>query len=259
MSKYTTEVRFICENFAGEDESTGYENISQTIQKALPKIFDFDFPIYDEAYRNVLETKIINHYYTREIGLETVGLWKHFLQMKLTEIMPYYNQLYQSTLLDFNPLYDVDLNTTSNRAIGQNESNTAHSEGSASGEDHGTGSSNSTTDSNGSSTNRYSDTPQGGLDGIENNTYLTNATLNNDTEHTNTQSSSKSDNSSSSTSMSDGTGSRKYNSTDEYLEHVIGKSAGVSYSSRLKEFRETFLNIDMLIIDELGDLFMKLW
>lgn len=259
MSKYTTEVRFICETYAGLDESVGYDNISQTIQKALPKIFDFDFPIYDESYRNVLETKIINHYYTREIGLETVGLWKHFLQMKLTEIMPYYNQLYRSTLLDFNPLYDVDLTTTSTRDVGQNESNTAHSEGSASGEDHGSGSSSSATDSNGSSTNRYSDTPQGGLDGIENDTYLTNATLNNDTEHSGTESTSQSDNSSSSKSTSDGTGSRKYSSTDEYLEHVAGKSAGVSYSSRIKEFRETFLNIDMMIIDELGDLFMKLW
>ncbi len=115
MSKYTTEVRYICEHYAGYDESKGYDSIDDIIQKAIPKIFDFDFPIYDEAYRNVLETKILMHYYTREIGLETVPLWKLKLKTLLNEIMPYYNQRYESTLIKFNPLHDTDLTTTNNK------------------------------------------------------------------------------------------------------------------------------------------------
>ena len=71
MSKYTTELRYICETETGLSESVGHTKIKDGIAKAIPKIFDFDFPIFDESYRNVLETKILKLYYTREIGLET--------------------------------------------------------------------------------------------------------------------------------------------------------------------------------------------
>ena len=111
MSKYTTEVRFICETAAGYTESVDYDLVEETIQKAIPKVFNFDFPIFDESYRNVLCTKILKHYYTREICEETVGLWKLRLNTRLNEIMPYYNQLYKSELLEFNPFYDVDITT----------------------------------------------------------------------------------------------------------------------------------------------------
>ena len=49
------------------------------------------------------------------------------------------------------------------------------------------------------------------------------------------------------------------NTTEEYLEHVKGKTPGASYSKLLSEYRETFLNIDMMIIDDLSDLFFGLW
>ena len=104
MSKYTTELRFILEAYAGLDESEGNDNVNEIITKALPKLFNFDFPIFDEAYREVLERKIVRHYYTREIGFETIGLWKLKLNMVMNEIMPFYNKLYETELLKFNPL-----------------------------------------------------------------------------------------------------------------------------------------------------------
>ena len=109
MSKYTTEVRFICEVNSGLNESVGYSKIEDVITGAMPKIFDFDFPIFDESYRSVLERKILKHFYTREICEETVGLWKLRLNTRLNEIMPYYNKLYKSELLNFNPLYTDNL------------------------------------------------------------------------------------------------------------------------------------------------------
>ena len=96
MSKYTTEVRFICENYAGLDASVGYNDVDKILNKTWDKIFDFDFPIFDNDYRSVLCIKILKHYYTREIGFETVGLWKLKLNMMMNEIMPYYNKLYES-------------------------------------------------------------------------------------------------------------------------------------------------------------------
>ena len=68
MSKYTTEVRFICEQASGLTESKGYNDTNSIIDLAIPKIFNFNFPIFDEGYRGVLERKILKHFYTREIG-----------------------------------------------------------------------------------------------------------------------------------------------------------------------------------------------
>lgn len=124
MSKYTTEVRFLCETEAGLTESRGFNSIDSILQDAAPKIFNFDFPIFDETYRLPLEIKILRYYYTREICEETVGLWKLRLQNKLNLIMPYYNQLYESELIKFNPLYDVDLTTDHKRDNTTNEETT---------------------------------------------------------------------------------------------------------------------------------------
>ena len=88
MSKYTTEVRYICEMYAGLEESVGFADVGKVITDSRDKIFDFQYPIFDENYRAALESKILLHYYTQEIGLETVGLWKLKLQAKMNEIMP---------------------------------------------------------------------------------------------------------------------------------------------------------------------------
>ena len=96
MSNYTTEVRYICEAKAGLTESAGQNSVNEIIAASLSSIFNFNFPIFDEQYRSVLETKILKHYYTREIAFESVGLWQLKLDTKLNEIMPYYNQLYES-------------------------------------------------------------------------------------------------------------------------------------------------------------------
>lgn len=112
MSKYTTQVRYICEQMAGLKESLAYHSVSDILKVAAPKIFNFQYPIFDESYREELEIKILRHYYTREICAETVGLWKLWLESKMNDIMPYYNQLYKSALLKFPPFEDTDYRTT---------------------------------------------------------------------------------------------------------------------------------------------------
>ena len=291
MSKYTTEVRFICETAAGLETSQGYTSVNKIIEKALPSVFDFTFPIFDESYRNVLETKILKHYYTREIGLESVGLWKLKLETKLNEIMPFYNQLYKSELLEFNPFYDVDLTTdhklTRNEKADQtattvtaetvdiNEDLTVNNDSNSTINN----SSNTTTDQTNNVTkthfDKYSDTPQGALTNVENGTYLTNARLINGTDaQTNHNSVIGTDESqSTSTNITDSeansnskrdsntsnTSNKDINTIDDYLQHVKGKNGGSSYSSLLNEYRTTFLNIDMLVITELSELFFNLY
>ena len=127
MSKYTTEVRFICEQAAGKTESTGFSDVNDVISAAWSKIFE-NFPIYNESHRAELCTKILRHYYTREICAETVALWKLWLNERMAEIMPYYNQLYESAELKYDPLIDVDYKTEHDRSNegttqGQTDSN----------------------------------------------------------------------------------------------------------------------------------------
>lgn len=331
MSKYTKEVRYIVEQASGLKESVGYKSINNVISNALNNVFDFDFPIFDESYRSVLETKILKHYYTREIGFETDGLWKLKLDTKLNEIMPYYNQLYKSQLLEFNPLYDVDYTTsrsvkgndtrndTTNETRNEertqtengtktenwNESNIKNDSGSRTENYNEDNEINNTSNESGSGsssisdnkTNKdvYSDTPQGALTGLESGAYMSNARIVNDLvnseseseyttdgtnartetlnkeisiEHENdTNESRKHDLTSGNTnnvtgnieSANNSTFNSVVNNTEEYLERVIGKRGGEDYSTLIQKYRDTFLNIDMMVIDELSDLFMYVW
>ena len=299
MSKYTTEVRYICEHFSGLSESVGYDDVEQVIKNCLPKVFDFNFPIFDESYRTVLETKILRHYYTREIGLETVGLWKLKLNTKLNEIMPYYNQLYKSELIEFNPLYDVEITRerkiegsgTKDTENGENRDGENHAETSQSNSnkvtendiDNGTvngvtdGTQNQNTSGNG--TKMYSDTPQGAITDLQAGKYLTNATVDNANNtfsgashdsntqtsentrnnETNTDGSSDSSNNGEYSSTMDGYSNTTLSNTEDYLEHVIGSNGGESFSKRLNDYRATFINIDMMVINDLEELFFGLW
>lgn len=299
MSKYTTEVRYICEHFSGLTESVGYNDVEQVIKNCLPKVFDFNFPIFDESYRSVLETKILRHYYTRQIGLETVGLWKLKLSTKLNEIMPYYNKLYKSELIEFNPLYDVDLTRerkiegkgtkdtengenrsgSNNTETTQNNDSTVEETGADKGTTTGTANGTQNQNTNGNGTNMYSDTPQGAITDLQAGRYLTNATIDSATNtfagassDTTTQTTENTKNSTVDTSGSvDGTTESDFNSktdgfsnttlsnTEDYLEHVIGSNGGENFSKRLNDYRSTFINIDMMIINELEDLFFGLW
>lgn len=299
MSKYTTEVRYICEHFSGLSESVGFNDVEQVIKNCLPKVFDFNFPIFDESYRSVLETKILRHYYTREIGLETVGLWKLKLNTKLNEIMPFYNQLYKSELIEFNPLYDVELTRerkiqgTGTKDIENGESREGESHANTSqtstndvtenGVDKGTvtgtadGTQNQNTSGNG--TNMYSDTPQGAITDLQAGKYLTNATVDSATNtfagashdstsqtsentrnnETQTDGSVDGSNDNDYSSSMDGYSNTTLSNTEDYLEHVIGSNGGESFSKRLNDFRTTFINIDMMVINDLEELFFGLW
>lgn len=250
MSKYTTEVRFICETASGLGESKGYADVDTIITNAIPKIFTFTFPIFDENYRTVLEKKILKHFYTREICEETVGLWKLRLDAKLNEIMPYYNKLYNSELLEFNPLYTANL-TRKKKTDYDSNRNTSNN-----------GTVKSTSESNGSDTSTnsndkidlYSDTPQGSLTGVENETYLTNARKTTDSGN----SSSSTSNSTTGNVTNSDSGTDALNSTEDYLETVIGFE-GSNASDLLIKYRDTFLNIDMMVIGDLESLFFQLW
>lgn len=275
MSKYTTEVRTICENLIGLKSPAGYGCVNDILSKAAPLVFNFDWPIFDEAYRRVLEIKILKHFYTREIGLETVGLWKLKLDTKMNEIMPYYNQLYKSELLEFNPLYDTDIirqhkkDSEGTRDTDGGNNNTSDINRTKNGEISRTETENNTAEvnGNGKNTDKYSDTPQGSITDLEAGKYLTNARIvdtiegENSTGNRNTNGTDTSEDTETDKIENEGTNysNTTISDTENYVENVMGKTGQGSYSKMLQEFRQTFLNIDMMIIEDLEPLFMQLW
>lgn len=239
----------------------------------------FKSVIFDEAYRSVLCQKILKHYYLREIGAETVGIWMLWMNTRLEEIMPYYNQLYESAKIEFDPMHDVDLTRKHERNVDGTSKEDGTRTDNTTGKRTLTG--NRDTDSTGSSTRNttsgsdetkrdlYSDTPQGAITGLENENYLTNArkiTNNvngtgneetNTTENTGTNYSETEDTTGKVDGITSNTGSSS--TTEDYLETITGKQGTESFSSLLNKFRETFLNIDMQVIEEFSDLFFGLW
>lgn len=289
MSKYTTEVRFICETNAGLSESKGYNDINTIIANSRSSIFDFSYPIFDENYRATLETKILKHYYTREIGLETVGLWKHFLDMRMNEIMPYYNKMYLNGFDSLNLFYDTDYTREGNR--NENEDRTDNDSrtdtmtgtvadvGTSSSQDGGTDTTNGSNAPKRSTWDLYSDTPQGGIAGIQGaeddpalgtNAYLTNArhviedgagSSDSSTTNYGRTNSGTNNNTRTYNTQNESEGSRAGNTTTEgeYFERIRGKRGGESYIDLLNKLKETFFDIDMMIIDSLSDLFLNIY
>lgn len=383
MAKYTTEIRSICEHYAGLTESTGFEDVDEIIEKSRGKIFQ-NYPIFNENHRAELEHKILKHYYMREIGFETVGLFKLFLNERMAEIMPYYNKLYESETFEFDPFKNVDVWNTHeqfaeaggsdmstlggedvstlggedvNRA-GGSDTTTAESErnlandtdftenvrplGAEKTTQSETGRVTTTETPTGTETqiqkthlnhsdvveDKFSNTPQNGVSGVEAENYLTeyrkttttptypsassNDTVETDRSFTNrsttnvtqygdsneakktttlleyqegrrtdTNSSTENEqletNESETTTAYGKTDTTEYGRTDtteygrtdttEYgrtdtmnsSDHRTGKEGSETYQEMLQKYRDVILNIDMLIIKNLADLFLNLW
>ena len=298
MSKYTTQLRFICETAAGLEESAGYDDTEQIIKTARSKIFDFSYPIFDEAYREPLECKIIDHFYTQEIGFETVGQFKRMLRATMREIMPLYNELYKAGLSVLNPLNSTDMTDTFTKASASNSKN--ESNGSSSSQRSGTNKGSVTdagtnatessgrdvetvTQEGGTTRNNthwdiYSDTPQGALTNVSNETYLTNARKITDTETgTNSEDTSRTltrsdttegethnereisgSDQETSTGQTASSDTGRVESTEDYVLKRIGRS-GIDVIGIARQMRQTLLDIDQMIIADLQPLFMGLW
>lgn len=279
MSKYTTEVRFICEQKAGLEGSIGASDVDEVLSKSWNKVVTSNFAIFDEAYREKLVSKVLKHYYLREIGAETAGVWMLWMNTKFEEIMPYYNQLYESAKLKFEPFYDVDYTRSSQRDVTETEhgsyENKGQTQSDGSSTDTGktgntrTGKTTEVRSTSGTSKDLYSDTPQGALTGVESETYLTNARKVTDNGNSNTDidetvtdagtSEVKGVNSQKVNSSLNNTNAKSGEKGDTFSEDVRGKMGGGSYSKMLIEYRDTFINIDMLVVDEFKDLFFGLW
>ena len=236
-----------------------------------------EYEIWDENYRAVLNKKIMDHYWFREIGQETPGLFKFYLNRTMNEIMPYYNQLYETTILEYNPIHNADYTET--HEISRTHDNTVDTIGSYEGNDsstsvvsnsnHNTTEENTTSNSDTNNKHIAIDTPQSALDitDIDSVTYASQINFDNNSGVTTGSGSITQDNSGESNSnvTNEQTGSNtnkredKGMNTETFLRKLHGNYGVKTTQSMIKEERDLIINIDMQIIRDLEDCFMNVF
>lgn len=215
-------------------------NYTVTLQNLIASNINLglnDYPIFNPSYRETLNQKIKDHYFTREIGAETPSLFVWWLNVKMREIMPLYNQYYASALLVFDPLANTKMTETSKKE----SAGTSNAVGSSTSENANSGTTKSKA--------VHSDTPSGllSIGNIDGNVYASDVNMDN-AEATNTGD-----------SLTTANSANCVNAVDDFIKTTEGRNGQHTPSEMIKEFRTTFLNIDLLIINELENLFMLVW
>lgn len=197
-----------------------------------------DYPIFDEQYREFLNAKIIDHFWYNEIAHETPDMFIRQMQTKMNEIMPYYNRWYESELVKIDPLSTQDMHGESS---GESSSDSSFEHSGR------TGSKNLTKSGSASKTRTVqSETPQVMLSGDQD--YATSAQ--------DVHSDIKGNNDVVSSGDSSQKGSDKAGATSKSGSHTYGYTGHAP--QLIMQWRESFVNVDMMVISELEVLFMGL-
>ena len=189
-------------------------------------LFDFPYNLYNNDLKPWFEEKFYQHFMFYEIGFDTIGMFKQRLMSKLNDIFPYYKQLYETEIrtkgIDF--MLNKDLKESYVRELTSN--------------------SNSNQESNVSS-NSLSAAGQ-----------LTPSLIANSQKIDKFMDTAQKDNSSSNSTSS---GESNGNSKEEYTLTSQGNIGITSSAELLTKWRETLLNIDLMIFEECNDLFMQIF
>lgn len=236
MSKYTVELREICETFSREEVESYFTDYNLEDYLTAQEI-----QVIKERgtwSKENLARKIVDHYYMREIGLETVGLFIQKAKVAMQEIMEEKLPLIYSAAIKYDPLVNVDY-TEDYTSTGSSASSTTDSSSSQN---------NSGTKDSG--LNVQSDTPQGQIskDNILAGAYASSTSAN--------ENESTSQNTTNSSGLTDNESSNK----QDYTKHVKGNS-GISATAQkmVQQYRENIIMIDRDIIKDLSSLFMGVY
>ena len=201
----------------GKEEKTNIYNLAKGSRET---IFNFDYPLSDKVNREDFEIMILNHYIHRRIGFDTPTEFRIALNVKLNEIMPRYNKLFD--MLDGWDLYNGGEVTTRVQT------------------DSGTNALNNTVNANNTniSDRRNSNVPQNELEDVQNGSYMTDYNYDTNTD--------------SNTTVSDTSGTNS-NTTNEEITRSPSDKIRI-----YKEFMENVNNIYSLIFKDLDSLFYGL-
>lgn len=240
-------------------------------------IWDFEYPsYYKDAAKAEFEKKVIEHFYFRQIGAETVGRFLHYFRRTVREIMPLYIQRYESVDLmkdpeirpldNYNMIEELTRSTTEEGS--ENTTGNSTGSGTTTGSSTGSGSKNSLESTSG--VEAFSETPEGQLPfNVVTNTGGQTVTLGHASTVTQrtgqnalTDSSTASEESST-TSETSGTSENSSETSRTGSEtHKLTRRGNIgvtTYAQLLEGYRQTFLNIDMEIIKELESCFLGVY
>lgn len=206
------------------------------------------YPIFDESYREKLNEKIVAHYALREIGSETPQMFVFYLGRTMREQMDYFDQLYISARRKFDPFVTSDIRQE------MDSTSVNESSGKSSGEQSNRSTADSTSDtvSDNSAMTFNSEFPQTRIDDFRK--YATSASQTDSKGNTHT--STQQDSTATATSLSN-TDYARSSDKGNSVAHTLGTSG--SQSQLLLDWRSTMLNIDMMVINSLEDLFLGVW
>lgn len=269
MSKYTTQLRWYIENQSQDQIDI---SIRERIELGRTKLFDFDYPIFNSDYKKVFETNFIRKFYMREVGFETIGLFKFQLETWLIINMPYFNKMFESEMITFDPLVNSKTELTYNKTTDKNQTDNRDVT------NHNTSNATTTTDTTNDGTENETDTSFNR--DLESNTPDSRLTITtddgsgvieyassiNENKGTNTQTSDNhstthledvTDTTSDSTVSDDKI--TDINETEDFVQSRTGKIGIQTYSKMLQEYRESFIRIENKIFDEMQELFMLVY
>lgn len=195
-------------------------------------LFDQPYNLYNNELKPYFQEKFFQHFMFYEIGFDNVNIFKQHLISTLNDIYPKYKQLYETEIrcqnIDF--MLNKDLKESYIRKLnGESEGNSQ-----------ATSTSDNTSNSNDLSI--ANDTPQNKIDDLDK--YMTSASKSNSNSTNN------------STSNANNTIKNKSNNTEEY-ELISQGNIGITSSAELLEkWRNVLINIDLMILKELENLFL---
>lgn len=223
----------------GKDDKTKIKDLAK---EGRSTIFDFEYPLTSNINKENFECMILNHFIMRRIGFQTPTAFKIQLNVKLNEIMPMYNKMFD--MIEGWDIFKDGENITRNVSDTRNKQNTIETEKNSSSSDNKQstttdrdttqstktdeitetnnieGSSTSQNSLNNSSTTtsqsiqdkRHSDTPQNEISDVQNGTYVSDYSYN--TENNTASDSSQSTGSSSSSNESEETKEKNTTTTE---------------------------------------------
>ena len=106
----TSSIQDILMMYVWEDD-LDLNSRDEIVAHAQPKLFNFDYPLYDSNLKETFEKDFIRHFYTREIGSESIALFKLRLQDYLYLNHEKWQRLYQNVDEDINPFTNIDIKT----------------------------------------------------------------------------------------------------------------------------------------------------
>lgn len=206
--------------------------IKNLAKNARSVIFDFDYPLTSNIQKEDFECMILNHFIMRRIGFESVTSFKIQLQVKLNEIMPMYNKLFD-LIYNENSFGEITKKVGFDNRIINNTSNTENEM-----------TNNSNTTNTNTSDRRNSDTPQDELENIRNGKYVTEYNYDTNT------------NTSEDISTTNGTSQNISNTNDK--NNYEDTTTRINMLEVFAKLNEEIKNVYSLIFKELDCLFYQL-